>query len=203
MTEHIATPTPSPAARRLEEARPPKLANVPVFTEYMSHGWGTPDRTPPVVAGAAAAAGRHRSRLSEQFPGQALVIGAGTAPRRANDTFYDFRPDSDFYWLSGAAIEGAVLVMAPSGASHDATLFIPAPFYPGDPQFFTNAAHGEMWVGSAPRLLRLGRRPDPLREAPVRARRRDRCGHAGRHGHPWRWNPHHGAAQPPRHPGWQ
>lgn len=150
MTEHVATPTPAVPVPGLADRRPPKLAKVPAFNEYMSQGWGTPDRTPPVVAGAATAAGHHRSRLSEQFPGQTLVVGAGTAPVRANDTYYDFRPDSDFYWLSGAAIEGAVLVMAPSGTSHDATLFIPAPYYPGDPQFFANAAHGEMWVGSAP-----------------------------------------------------
>lgn len=138
---------PAPA---VADERMPRLANVPAFTDYMATGWGTPDRTPPVVAGAAAAAGRHRARLSEHFPGQALVVGAGTAPVRANDTYYDFRPDSDFYWLSGASIDGAVLVMVPSGSSHDATLYIPAPFYPGDPQFFANAAHGEMWVGSAP-----------------------------------------------------
>ncbi|MBP2411214.1 Xaa-Pro aminopeptidase [Arthrobacter stackebrandtii] len=128
----------------------PKLANVPAFTDYMATGWGTPDRTPPVVAGAAAAAGTHRARLSAEFPGQALIVGAGTAPVRANDTYYDFRPDSDFYWLTGASIEAAVLVMAPTGAGHDATLYIPTPFYPGDPQFFANAAHGEMWVGAAP-----------------------------------------------------
>lgn len=128
----------------------PRLANVPAFTEYMSQGWGIPDRTPPVVEGAAEAAANHRSRISECFHGKAMVIAAGTAPIRANDTFYDFRPNSDFYWLTGAAIEGAVLVMTPTGSSHDATLFIPTPFYPGDPQFFANAAHGEMWVGSAP-----------------------------------------------------
>lgn len=145
-----ANPSRSVSAATTDERSIPRLANVPAFTAYMGQGWGTPDRTPPVVAGAAAAAGHHRTRLSEKFPGHALVVGAGTAPVRANDTFYDFRPDSDFYWLSGASIEGAVLVMAPSGSSHDATLFIPAPFYPGDPQFFTNAAHGELWVGSAP-----------------------------------------------------
>ena len=150
MAEHLAPPTLSMPAPAAPDARIPKLANVPAFTEYMGQGWGTPDRTPPVVAGAAAAAGHHRTRLSEKFPGQALVVGAGRAPVRANDTYYDFRPDSDFYWLSGASIEGAVLVMAPSGTSHEATLFIPAPFYPGDPQFFANAAHGELWVGSAP-----------------------------------------------------
>ncbi|MFQ4148403.1 aminopeptidase P family protein [Arthrobacter sp. LAPM80] len=150
MSAQEASPSTSGPALATGEGRPPKLATVPAFIDYMGQGWGTPDRTPPVVEGAATAAGHHRSRLSEQFPGQTLVVGAGTAPLRANDTYYDFRPDSDFYWLSGAAIEGAVLLMTPTGASHDATLFIPAPYYPGDPQFFANAAHGEMWVGSAP-----------------------------------------------------
>ncbi|MCU6481046.1 Xaa-Pro aminopeptidase [Arthrobacter silviterrae] len=150
MTASDAVTTRSMPAPATPDPRLPKLANVEAFTEYMGQGWGTPDRTPPVVAGAAAAAGHHRARLSAEFPGQALVIGAGRAPVRANDTYYDFRPDSDFYWLTGAAVEGAVLVMTPSGAAHDATVYIPAPFYAGDPQFFTNAAHGEMWVGSAP-----------------------------------------------------
>lgn len=132
------------------DPRMPRLVNVPAFTEYMSQGWATPDRTPPVVAGAAEAAANHRARVSEAFIGKVLVIGAGTAPVRANDTYYDFRPDSDFYWLTGASIDGAVLVMTPSGSSHDATLFIPTPFYPDNPQFFANAAHGELWVGAAP-----------------------------------------------------
>lgn len=137
-----ATSTPDP--------RMPRLGTVKAFTDYMATGWGTPDRTPPVVDGAARAAADHRARASEMLPGQALVIGAGTAPVRANDTYYDFRVDSDFYWLTGASIEGAVLVMQPTASGHDATMYMPAPFYAGDPQFFTNAAHGEMWVGSAP-----------------------------------------------------
>ena len=150
MTSTDATTTRSMPAPLEPDPRMPKLANVPAFTEYMRQGWGTPDRTPPVVAGAATAAGEHRARASEAFRGQTLVIGAGTAPVRSNDTYYDFRPDSDFYWLTGAPVDGAVLVMAPSAAGHDSVLYIPAPFYADNPEFFTNAAHGEMWVGSAP-----------------------------------------------------
>lgn len=150
MSSYDAVTTSSMPVPTAENPRVPRLANVAAFTEYMSKGWGAPDRTPPVVAGAAAAAGAHRARISEVFRGQALVVGAGTAPVRSHDTYYDFRPDSDFYWLSGAAIDGAVLVMTPSASGHDATLYIPAPFYADNPEFFTNAAHGEMWVGAAP-----------------------------------------------------
>lgn len=132
------------------DPRLPRLAEVPAFTQYMAQGWGTPERTPPVVPGAATAAGLHRRKVSAAFVGKSLIVGSGTAPVRSNDSYYDFRPNSDFYWLTGAAIEGAVMVLTPSGTAHDAVLYIPAPFYPGDTGFFANAAHGELWVGSAP-----------------------------------------------------
>ncbi|MCC9067383.1 aminopeptidase P family protein [Arthrobacter cryoconiti] len=150
MTSSQSAGTRSMPIASTPDPRMPRLANVPAFTEYMGTGWGTPERTPPVVAGAAGAAADHRTRATDQLRGQALVIGAGTAPVRSHDTYYDFRPDSDFYWLTGASIDGAVLVMAPTASGHDAVLYIPAPFYAADPAFFTNAAHGEMWVGSAP-----------------------------------------------------
>jgi Xaa-Pro aminopeptidase len=134
----------------MTDPRLPKLGGIPGFVEYLGTGWGTPDRTPPVVAGAAAAAAAHRQRLAEALPGHGpIVIAAGRAPVRSNDTYYDFRADSDFYWLTGcAAAEGAVLVL--DGRS--AVLYLPPPAYPGDARFFTDAAHGELWVGAAPGL---------------------------------------------------
>lgn len=134
----------------MTDPRLPKLGEIPGFVEYLGTGWGTPDRTPLVVAGAAAAAAAHRQRLAEALPGHGpIVIAAGRAPVRANDTYYDFRADSDFYWLTGcSAVEDAVLVM--DGES--AVLYMPPPAYPGEKKFFTDAAHGELWVGAAPGL---------------------------------------------------
>ncbi|QEO16204.1 aminopeptidase P family protein [Agromyces intestinalis] len=134
------------------DPRLPRLAEIPAFRDYMATGWGTPDRDPKLPAGAAEAAAAHRARLSAQFPGRVIAVAAGSAPVRANDTFYDFRPHSDFAWLTGCAIEDAVLVLTPAGSAHDATLFVPPPAYPGDTAFFRDAAHGELWVGSAPSL---------------------------------------------------
>jgi Xaa-Pro aminopeptidase len=130
--------------------RLPKLGEIPGFVEYMGDGWGTPDRMPPVAEGAAAAAAAHRRRLIEALPGSGpVVIAAGRAPVRANDTNYDFRADSDFYWLTGCAtVEDAVLVLE----GESAVLFLPVPAYPGQKEFFTDAAHGELWVGAAPTL---------------------------------------------------
>ncbi|MFF2371871.1 aminopeptidase P N-terminal domain-containing protein [Agromyces sp. NPDC058110] len=152
--EHVH-PVEAPAAASMptpetRDPRLPRLREVPAFLEYMATGWEAPDRTPPVEPGVAAASAAHRARLSAALPGRTIVVEAGRAPVRANDSYYGFRPDSDFFWLSGCDAEDAVVVLTPAGSGHDATLFVPAPAYPGDPDFFANAAHGELWVGSAP-----------------------------------------------------
>ncbi|MBG6238928.1 Xaa-Pro aminopeptidase [Mycetocola sp. CAN_C7] len=141
------TSMPRPAS---PDPRLPRLTEVPAFAEFMGTGWGTPDRTAPVEPGAADAAASHRERLSAEFPGRAMLVSAGRAPVRSNDSFYGFRPDSDFFWLTACDVEGAVILLTPSGAGHDATLYIPSPAYPGETGFFADAAHGELWVGSAP-----------------------------------------------------
>ncbi|MFD3445843.1 aminopeptidase P family protein [Microbacteriaceae bacterium 4G12] len=138
---------PRPAA---PDPRLPRLAEVPAFRDYMATGWATPDRTPPVEPGVADAARAHRARASEALPGRTLIVPAGRAPVRSNDTFYDFRPDSNFFWLSGCAAEDAVLVLHAVPGGHDAVLYLVPPAYPGDTAFFADAAHGELWVGSAP-----------------------------------------------------
>jgi Xaa-Pro aminopeptidase len=146
MTEPArTTSTPAtPAAPGL-----PRLGEIPGFAEYMGKGWDVPDRTPPVVAGAAAAAAAHRARLAELFPGATLVVTAGRAPARSNDCCYDFRPHSDFAWLTGCTtVQDAAVVLSPGGAA----LYLPPPAYPGEREFFTSAAHGELWVGAAPGL---------------------------------------------------
>lgn len=131
---------------------PPVLAEVPVFAEFMATGWAAPDRTPQVVPGAATAAADHRQRLSAVATGATIVVSAGSAKLRSNDTYFGFRPHSDFAWLTNASIEEAVLVMRPVGSGHDATLYIPEPAYPGETDFFTSPIHGELWVGAAPSL---------------------------------------------------
>lgn len=132
--------------------RLPRLGELPSFISLMGSGWADADRTPDLVPGAVDAAAAHRGLLSALYPGRALVVGSGTAPVRSNDTYYDFRPDSDFLWLTGAAVERAVLVLTPSGAGHDAALYLPAPARPGGREFFTDAARGELWAGPVPGL---------------------------------------------------
>ena len=100
MTESAALPA-GQAGTPVIDPRLPKLAETPGFLAVIADGWGTPDRAVPMVDGAARAAAAHRRRLGAELPGRSIVVGAGRAPVRANDTQYGFRPDSDFCWLTG------------------------------------------------------------------------------------------------------
>lgn len=125
----------------------PRLASSQPFVDFMATGWATPDLPAPVAPDAAAAAAAHREKLSAAFPGQGILVFAGSAPVRSNDCYYEFRAHSDFVYLLNAQIEDAVLVGRPTSGGHDFELFLPVPFTPGTADFFSNAIHGELWVG--------------------------------------------------------
>ena len=130
--------------------RYPKLASIPAFTEFIARDWQDVDAPIALTPGAAAAAASHRARLSARFAGSALVVSSGAAPVRNDDCNYGFRANSDFVWLTGCQVEGATLVLHPVPGGHDATLYLPAPFRPGEAGFFSDANHGELWVGASP-----------------------------------------------------
>ncbi len=129
------------------DPRMPLLSRSEGFNTWMREGWGEARRELRVVPGAARAAAEHRARLSAEFPGETLVVAAGRSQLRANDTFFEFRADSDFLWAVGHGIEDAVLVMRPVAGGHDAALYLTPPARPGDPAFHADANHGELWVG--------------------------------------------------------
>ncbi|MEO7059005.1 MAG: aminopeptidase P N-terminal domain-containing protein, partial [Lapillicoccus sp.] len=126
---------------------------------FISSGWsprpsGTPGRAP--VADFAAS---RRGTVSEQFPGERLVVPAGGFKVRSNDTDYVFRPHSAFAHLTGFGSDeepDAVLVLEPrsesAGGGHDAVLYFrPWGGRDGD-EFFSDSRYGEFWVGARPTL---------------------------------------------------
>lgn len=153
---------------------PSRLTDAPGFRDFVRGSWGPGDREPRVLAGQATAAAEHRAQLSQAFPGQRIAVASGRAPTRSNDTDYEFRPDSDFLWLTGCAAEGAVLVMVPSGDRHEAVLFLREPAGPGEADFFASARDGELWVGAVPGLAEwseaLGVACRPLEQLPAGVR---------------------------------
>ena len=139
-------PKSMPAPTTTENAIP-RLASSQPFVDFMATGWASPELPAPVAPDAAAAAAAHREKLSAAFTGQGIMVFAGSAPVRSNDCYYEFRAHSDFIYLINAQIEDAVLVGHPTGHGHDFELFLPVPFTPGTADFFSNAIHGELWVG--------------------------------------------------------
>ena len=142
MTDQVTEPRPPYAGTRY-----PRLVEVPAFREFIAQGWDDVPTHPDLPEGTADAAASHRTRLSAAFAGQTLVLCAGVAPVRNDDASYGFRADSSFVWLTGCQTEDAVLVMWARPGGHDAVLYMPPPFRPGDDGFFSNALHGELWVG--------------------------------------------------------
>ncbi len=59
-----------------------------------------------------------RERLQRRLGRGALVLYGGESRVRSADTEYRFRPDSDFYYLTGLAEPGAVLVLRGHAAPH-------------------------------------------------------------------------------------
>lgn len=139
---------------------PPKLL------ELMRSGWSDtslPRQARPETPNYA----RRRTALSAQFPQDTLVIPTGHEKVRANDTSYNFRPGSDFAYLTGEHDPESVLVIRPGG---EATLYV-HPRSPRDTdEFFKDRVLGELWIGRrhtlAEKAAELDIRTAHMRELP-------------------------------------
>ncbi|MEO5596933.1 MAG: aminopeptidase P N-terminal domain-containing protein [Lysobacteraceae bacterium] len=77
----------------------------------------------PLQIGAAELV-RRRRQLMRMVGEDAIVILPSAPPRiRSNDTHYNYRQDSDFWYLSGFPEPDAVLVLVPGRAHGEALLF--------------------------------------------------------------------------------
>lgn len=136
------------------------------YLAFMKTGWRDVEMPPGPRPQVAYHAGR-RSALSAAFGGETLVIPTGTEKVRANDTFYPFRPGSDFAYLTGEYQPDAVLIMRPNGSGHDATLYV-RPHASRDSDESFRSRHGELWLGRRPTLAEradeLGIETAPLDE---------------------------------------
>ncbi len=128
------------------------------FKDFIFGGWAErPEPTPKPRAQAPYAAER-RARISAMHPGERLLIPAGPAKTRSNDTDYPYRPHSAFSYLTGwgsDAVPGAVLVMEPTADGHAATLYLLPTAGRDSEEFYANAAIGEFWTGPRPSLAHV------------------------------------------------
>jgi len=137
--------SPEPAGALHTESHDPAVPEK--YAAFMRTGWGERelDVAPQPVAPWAAA---RRARLAEAFPGERLVIPAGTFKVRANDTDYRFRPDTAHTHLCGNQTSDAVLVVE----DQDAVLYARPRGSRDTDEFFRDRQYGELWVGRRPSL---------------------------------------------------
>src|SRR5690625_2487827 len=86
------------------------------FRKFIAAGWEPRSLETPEQRESAPYAAERRAAISAQFPGERLVIPAGTLKVRSNDTDYRFRPHSAFAHLTGLGTDrepDSVLVIEP------------------------------------------------------------------------------------------
>ena len=121
------------------------------LAEFMKTGWADTEHTDVQVNPSAPFAAARRARLSAAFPGQRIVVPAGSFKVRVNDCDYRFRASTPYSWLTGIgageAVPDTVLVLEPHAEGHEAHLYL-HPRSPRDTaEFYRDRRHGEFWVG--------------------------------------------------------
>ena len=130
----------------------------PAFRAFIASGWQEQEEPLPEESPAAPFAAARRERLGALFPGERLVLPAGTLVTRSNDTDYRFRPNSAFAHLTGLGTDeepDAVLVLHPVAGgedTHEAVLYFRPRAGKDTEEFFADARYGELWVGQRPSL---------------------------------------------------
>jgi Xaa-Pro aminopeptidase len=142
------------------------------FRDYIGSGWAERDEVLPPAREQARYAAERRRRLSENYPGKRLVIAAGAAKQRSNDTDYPYRAHSAFSYFTGWGSDtepGSFLVFEPTtgggadasagdpadGPSHEVTVYFRERAGRDSDEFYANPEIGEFWIGPRPSLAQV------------------------------------------------
>ncbi len=130
------------------EAHDPAVPEA--YSQFMRQGWGDRelDLPPHPIAPYAAA---RRQKLAEAFPGERLVLPAGTFKVRSYDTDYRFRSDTAHTYFCGNQTSDAVLVIDDG----EAVLYARPRSERTTDEFFRDRQYGELWVGRRPSLKEI------------------------------------------------
>ncbi len=140
-------PAENPAEPKTESHDPAVPA---AYAAFMRTGWGDRGLDVPRHPVAEPAAAR-RAKLADAFPGERLVLPAGTYKVRANDTDYRFRPDTAHTYFSGNQTSDAVLVIeSGSDGVGEAILYARPRSERDTDEFFRDRQYGELWAGRRP-----------------------------------------------------
>ncbi|HWM74726.1 MAG TPA: aminopeptidase P family protein [Nocardioides sp.] len=144
MTEETTPETTTPRTESHDPAVPE------AYAAFMRTGWGDRERDVPPhpITGPAA---ERRARLAATFPGERLVLPAGSYRTRANDTDYRFRADTAHAYFCGNLTSDAVLVLDDG----EPVLFARPRSGRDTDEFFRDRRYGELWAGRRPSLSEL------------------------------------------------
>src|SRR5262245_19290497 len=117
------------------------------YSNFMRQGWGDRELDLPPHPVTKYAEERRR-KLAEMFPGERLVLPAGTYKVRSYDTDYRFRPDTAHTYFSGNQTSDAVLVVEDG----ESVLYARPRSDRDTDEFFRDRQYGELWVGRRPSL---------------------------------------------------
>jgi Xaa-Pro aminopeptidase len=125
------------------------------FLDYMGSGWADNAATSVSASPAAEFTANRRAKVAAAFAGEVIVVEAGPAATRSNDTEYRYRPHSAFAHLTGwgaHTVPDSVLVIDARESETKSMLFLRETAGKGTSEFFANSAIGEFWVGQRPSL---------------------------------------------------
>ncbi|MCU1412644.1 MAG: aminopeptidase family protein [Rhodoglobus sp.] len=128
------------------------------FAQYISSQWADRPDALPTPRDHAAFAAERRAKVSAMHPGKRLILPAGAAKVRSNDTDYAYRAHSAFSHLTGwgsDSVPGSVLVLEPTADGHVATLYFREPAGRDSDEFYANPEIGEFWIGARPSLAHV------------------------------------------------
>jgi Xaa-Pro aminopeptidase len=135
----------SPDSAPKTESHDPAVPEA--FKAFMMQGWGDRSLDHSRLPIAAEAESR-RAKLAECFPGERLILSAGSYKVRNYDCDYRFRADTAHAYFSGNLTSDAVLVVEDG----DATLHVRPSSGRDTEEFFRDRQYGEFWVGRRPSL---------------------------------------------------
>lgn len=129
------------------------------FEDIIFTNWGeNPNKKQYERSPFADDAAKHRAELVSKIPGERLVIPAGTLRHRTWDIDFLFRTGTAYAHLTGLGRDleaDSVLVIDPvleadGTAGYHATIYLEPAIDRSNPRFFSDAKHGEFWVGPRP-----------------------------------------------------
>ena len=142
------------ASRNQNRSRTPHSKQ---FMQFIGSNWAKSPVKLPKADAVAPFAAKRRAAVAKAFKGKVVVIEAGAAKTRSNDTEYRYRPHSAFAHLTGwgsATVAGSVLVIDARKGTKATLYFRPTAGHETD-EFFANPAIGEFWVGKRPSLAQV------------------------------------------------